>query len=176
MTTRKISTVHVGWELDIAEEKVRQSLEPVVGPFLLSLILTNPRVAVKYQSGEADMNNWFLARKNKPPESVYIRGLFVDGDEKKTKYAIAHVTIGALQQWVILYNGCNLSPMSVRKHVGQGKLGKEIVLEPRIQTTAIPYTYRSCCHSVHESRYCRSCVEDTEYEAQKKLNSKLGHV
>jgi hypothetical protein len=148
MTT--IRTIHVGWMLTI-DDSVKEKLVPVLGGDLTKKLMTNPIVAVLYGTG--DMDAWFSARKDQPPETVYIRGIYKDA---KDRYVVAHVTFQSLHQWCILYKATDISAMNLRARVSKGEFGKEIPIE-RITTTCKAYRFQTCPHRIRGEFKCRAC-------------------
>jgi len=146
----KPKTIHVGWKLAITPE-VKSALAPIVGEELAQKLSRDPTVAVLYQT--TGMEEWYRQKSAGPRQTVYIRGVFLG---EKKRHVVAHVTIGTVHQWVIMYKETEIHPWNLRKEVSRGALGKEIPID-RIEVKAEPYIFQTCTHGVRLHLKCSSC-------------------
>jgi hypothetical protein len=156
MNAQKKIPVHSGYKLIVTDE-IREKLRPVLGDTLANNLNKEPIVAINYFSRKIsggsnymplrrlnssdtinEVESWYNSRKNKE-DIAYLRGIYID---PRKKYAIGHITINSLHEWIILHRGTNIRPFHLKRLVGSGQIGNEIPIE-KIEIKTATYIFFS---------------------------------
>lgn len=139
-TNQPDQDIHTGLVVDAS---IVNLLPEHLQQFLKEIHFTQAIVAILHCSYDSDAitskdikskYNYLCREENR--ENIIVRGYW-----KKGPALILNITHKS-KTYELILNGCNESPMVIKRHIREGKYGDSILFETKIHIPCTPYIYR----------------------------------